>query len=112
MTPKLRVLYQRKKGRDLFDLDYALRQGKLNSPQVLASFIHYVHRQGLRITAGQFRINMQEKMTDPRFGADIIPLIRAGIDFAIDEAYIRVEEQLLCHLDAAWSQIPVLVTNS
>ncbi len=110
MGTKLRALYQRKKGRDLFDLDYALRQGELNSPQVLASFIHYVHRQGLRITAGQYRANMQEKMRDPRFGADITPLLRAGIDFAFDEALERVEEQLLRHLDAAWSRIgePVL----
>lgn len=105
MGTKLRALYQRKKGRDLFDLDYALRVGTLDCPQVLASFIHYVTQQGLRITAGQYRANMQEKMTDTRFGADITPLLRAGIDFAIDEALVRVEEQLLRHLDVAWSRI-------
>ena len=49
-------------------------------------------------------------MTDSRFGADITPLLRVGIDFAIDEALERIEEQLLCHLDAAWSQIPVLAS--
>ena len=71
-------------------------------PRVLASFIHYVHQQGFRITAGQYRTNMQEKMTDPRFGADITPLLRVGINFAVDKALVRIEEQLFRHLDAAW----------
>jgi len=109
MGTKLRALYQRKKGRDLFDLDYALRLGALDCPQVLASFIHYVHQQGLRITAGEYRANMQVKMTDPRFGADIASLLREGIDFILDDALARVEDQLLHHLDAAWSRVATTV---
>jgi predicted nucleotidyltransferase component of viral defense system len=102
---KLRALYQRKKGRDLFDVDYAMRQGEVDGQRVLTAFMHYVSRQGLRITTGQYQANLREKMTDPRFGADIAPLLRDGIAFSLDEALARVEEQFLRHLDAAWSQV-------
>jgi len=105
MGTKFRALYQRKKGRDLFDLDFALRNGNLDCRRVLTAFIHYMQQQGVRITTRQYRANLKEKMADPRFGADIAPLLRAGIAFSIDEALEHVEDQLLQHLDAVWSQI-------
>lgn len=71
---------------------------------MLKAFTYYIQQQGARITAKQFRANLKEKMTDPRFGADITPLLRDGMMFSIDEALTHVENQLVQHLDAAWSQ--------
>jgi len=105
MGTKFRALYQRKKGRDLFDIDFALRHGNLDCQRVLTAFTHYMQQQGARITARQYRANLKEKVADPRFGADIAPLLRNGVDFSIDDALARVEDQLLQHLDAAWSQM-------
>lgn len=66
------------------------------------AFVHYLRQQELRITARQYRVNLKEKLADPRFGADISPLLRTGITFSIEDALENVEDQLLQHLDAAW----------
>ena len=99
---KLRALYQRKKGRDLFDLDYALRRGDIDWQQVLMVFIHYLRQQGLRVTAKQFRANMREKISDPRFAGDILPLLRNSITFTLEDAMVRLENQVMSQIDAAW----------
>ncbi|MEI7832448.1 MAG: nucleotidyl transferase AbiEii/AbiGii toxin family protein [bacterium] len=99
---KLRALYQRKKGRDLFDLDYALRVSTVDKHAVAAMFVEYVRNQGLRITASQFRQNLREKISDHQFGTDIITLLRPDITFDIDQAYERVEAAYISKLDAAW----------
>ncbi len=104
---KLRALYQRKKGRDLFDLDYALRVSAIDTQAVAAAFVEYVGNQGLQITAAQFRQNMQDKLADRQFGMDILPLLRTDTSFALDEAYNRVEEAFISQLDAAWAMVRV-----
>ena len=99
---KLRALFQRNKGRDLFDLDYALRQKPLVCDRIADSFVHYVSMQNLKITAKQFRNNLAEKQTDPSFGTDVLPLLRPEIPFNIHEALERIDVQLLSLLDGAW----------
>ncbi|HOF87438.1 MAG TPA: nucleotidyl transferase AbiEii/AbiGii toxin family protein [Armatimonadota bacterium] len=99
---KMRALYQRCKGRDLFDLDYALRSGKAHPAHILAAFVRYVSRQGLRITAAMFRANLQEKLAAPRFADDISPLLRDSVTFTLADAVERLEADLLSRLDAAW----------
>jgi predicted nucleotidyltransferase component of viral defense system len=47
---KLRALYQRKKGRDLFDLWYALSQGKANPDTLVACFDRYMIEGGHAVT--------------------------------------------------------------
>lgn len=99
---KLRALYQRKKGRDLFDLDYAMRVCTIDSQAVVDAFVEYVSNQRLQITALQFRQNLHEKLADHQFGMDIMPLLRPDMAFDLDDAYVRVEEAFLAKLDAAW----------
>lgn len=101
---KLRALYQRKKGRDLFDLDYALRTSTVDVQSVAAAFVEYVGNQGLRITTAQFRQNLLEKISDRQFGTDIIPLLRPNIPFDLTKAYARVDDAFISILDAAWNQ--------
>jgi predicted nucleotidyltransferase component of viral defense system len=103
---KLRALYQRKKGRDLFDLDYALRVSNLDSQKVVTAFVEYVSNQGLRITASQFRQNLIVKQADSQFREDIIPLLRPEISFNINQALAQIEETFISKIDATWKKLP------
>lgn len=101
---KLRALYQRKKGRDLFDLDYALKQIAPDEAVIVDNCVAYLFAQGHRVSTREFRMNIQAKQMDREFRNDVIPLLRHGIDFDIDGAVSRVDTGLICHLDTAWSR--------
>lgn len=47
---KLRALYQRRKGRDLFDLAIALQRGGVDAERVVAAFLQYMERGGHEIS--------------------------------------------------------------
>jgi predicted nucleotidyltransferase component of viral defense system len=51
---KLRALYQRKPGRDLFDLAVALKYSAVDPHRVVAAFTEYMRREGESITRAQF----------------------------------------------------------
>ena len=72
---KLRALYQRKKGRDLFDLAVALEKPVVDPARIVAAFVEYMERGGHHITRALFEQNFQEKLHDPQFNADIGPLL-------------------------------------
>lgn len=99
---KLRALFQRNKGRDLFDLDYALRQRSVSCDKIVNSFVHYVSMQRRKITAKQFRLNLAQKQKDPVFGTDVLPFLRPGVQFDIGDALKRIDSLLISPLDAAW----------
>ena len=99
---KLRALYQRKKGRDLFDLDYALTQMALDETMIVETCVAYLAAQGNRVSTKEFRANLHAKQVDREFREDIRPLLRDGIAFEIDEAVTRIDQYLIQHLDAAW----------
>ena len=101
---KLRALYQRKKGRDLFDLDYALTQMTLNETGIVDACVAYLAAQGNRVSTNEFRANLHAKQIDREFREDIRPLLRDGIPFDIDEAVARVDQRLIQYLDAAWTR--------
>lgn len=100
---KLRALYQRRKGRDLFDLDYALKHSDVDPEQIVAMFVRYVTASGLRISTSEFMSNLEQKRDDRQFCQDIVPLLRAGIDYDVDEAVARVSGELLARIDSAWT---------
>ncbi len=75
---KLRTLYQRRKGRDLFDIAHALRTATVNADRIVDAFTYYVQHQGLRITRSAFITNLEEKLENPVFTADMTPLLRMG----------------------------------
>jgi predicted nucleotidyltransferase component of viral defense system len=95
---KLRALYQRKKGRDLFDLWYAIQRGEVTPAVLLACFDRYMQEEGHAVTRAQFEANLNAKRDDPAFRADVAPMLRAGIDWDFDTAMQCVLEQLIAHL--------------
>ena len=56
---KLRALYQRKKGRDLFDLCYALRSGVVEHKTIVECFMQYVKREGNLISSVLYILILQ-----------------------------------------------------
>ena len=78
---KLRALYQRKKGRDLFDLWLGLARGFIDPEQVIACFQQYMQREGHTVTRKQFEHNLNEKQLDTGFLNDIRPLLRSDIEY-------------------------------
>jgi predicted nucleotidyltransferase component of viral defense system len=60
---KLRALLQRRKSRDLFDLNEGLTQLQLDPSMVIAAFEHYLAAQGAKITRAQAEEFMLSKLT-------------------------------------------------
>jgi len=74
---KLRALYQRKKGRDLFDLQLAIGSGKLDTSRVMRCYQKYMEFVVETIpTYKQYVQNMEQKMNDVDFLNDMNILIR------------------------------------
>ncbi len=81
---KVRALYQRKKGRDLFDLWKAFTCTRWSPEQIIRCFLKYMEHEGhRRVTRAEFEKNLSEKFDDTRFIEDIGPLLMkdSGYDF-------------------------------
>lgn len=72
---KLRALYQRKQGRDIFDLWAASRRSSVDESRIVDCFQRYLDHDGLRVSRAEFEANLQGKLSDPDFGRDIEPLL-------------------------------------
>ena len=73
---KLRALYQRRKGRDLFDLVASHNSSSLlNWDHIIKCFNVYMEKEGKRVTRAEFEENMYYKLQDPFFLNDITPLL-------------------------------------
>ena len=95
---KLRALYQRKKGRDLFDLWLCLREGIADPQEVVACFCRYMEHEKRRITRAEFEMNLCAKANDPAFLNDLSPLLAEGIQYDPAEAVAHVIEALIQRL--------------
>jgi predicted nucleotidyltransferase component of viral defense system len=101
LATKLRALYQRKKGRDLFDLWYALDREAADPERVIGCFDRYMMEGGSSVSRAMFEENLTRKLGDPVFRADMTPLLRAGVDWDIDRAGEIVQKKLVDRLPGA-----------
>lgn len=92
---KLRALYQRKKGRDLFDLAIALKKSDTNPDRVITAFSRYMQHGGHTVSRTRFEQNFETKMHDSQFLADIRPLLASGYEWNMDGAAKTVKTQLI-----------------
>ncbi|HDR51618.1 MAG TPA: nucleotidyl transferase AbiEii/AbiGii toxin family protein [Mariniphaga anaerophila] len=96
---KLRALYQRKKGRDLFDLWYALVNLDLDVKKITDTFKAYMNFvTGKPPTQKQFRLNLEEKRSDTEFINDTNGLFRPEIKYNVEEAFYLIEEKLIAKI--------------
>lgn len=94
---KLRALYQRRKGRDLFDMATAISQGGVDPQRIVAAFSRYMAEGGHHITRAVFEENLSAKLGDSRFLSDIPALLAEGHDWNVDAAAALIK-QTLCPL--------------
>lgn len=98
---KLRALYQRKKGRDLFDLALALKQEGVSPARVVEAFSKYMAAEEASISRALFEQNLHAKKSDPVFTADMTPLLATGQTWTFDDAYGLVLRELIERLPGA-----------
>ena len=93
----MRALYQRRKGRDLYDLSTAFDHfSTLDPNQIVYAFQKYMNHQNIQITKNQFEENLNQKLSDEAFLQDIDPLLseRANPFDPHKEAY-RIKNELI-----------------
>ncbi len=95
---KLRALYQRKKGRDLFDLWHALSTHDLDDDKIVECFIRYMDHSGAMASRSEFEANLTAKMLDGVFTRDIGPLLADARGYDADSAAQIVSARLVAKL--------------
>ena len=103
LASKLRALYQRNKGRDLFDLVVALGDGRSDPQRIVETFRSYMAAENYPITRAMFEQNLDGKLRDPDFGSDMSGLLAVGRQWDVIAAARVVAEKLLSRLPGqAW----------
>lgn len=93
---KLRALYQRRKGRDLYDLYKALTHTSLDKKALINCFRKYmIFSVGEVPSQKEFLKNMELKMKHPEFIADILTLLRPDEKYDQEVAYELVKTELI-----------------
>ncbi len=95
---KLRALYQRRKGRDLFDMAFALQRTEIDIPTLIRCFQRYMTEGGHAVSRAQFEANLLEKSRDADFRTDTRALLGPTIPWDFDEAMRLVRERVVAHL--------------
>ena len=96
---KLRALYQRRKGRDLYDLWLGLTKGRADPTQIVESFKKYMNEEGHKISQKDYRANLSEKMKKKDFLGDTNSLLRTEVQYDPQAAYTMIDERILQLLD-------------
>lgn len=87
MATKLRALFQRRKGRDLFDVAYVFGNSMADLELTISLFQKYCERDGTYITGPQFHKNMLEKRDNERFRSEMQKLLPELTQWNFDEAF-------------------------
>ena len=98
---KLRALYQRRKGRDLYDLYKVLTKANVNVDNVIRCYREYMaffvdHSP----TYKEYVLNMEEKMQDDEFLGDTKNLLRSDDTFDPIHGYEIVKSNLIDHIQS------------
>ena len=96
MGTKLRALFQRKKGRDLFDMFLGLKTQECDKEKILECYRQYMEFVVERVPSyKEYVQNMEEKMQDEEFLTDVLPLLRPEVHFNPEEAYTLLYNSLI-----------------
>lgn len=92
---KMRALYQRRKGRDLFDIWFAITQTDVDLNKIIDAFKFYLKEESNSVTNKEFLDNLEKKISDQDFINDMEGLLRPGLNYKINEAYEFVRIKLM-----------------
>jgi predicted nucleotidyltransferase component of viral defense system len=95
IATKLRALYQRRKGRDLFDLWYVFKQNLVNFDRVIEIFKQYCAQEKVHITRKLFQQNMELKRMNKDFQTDMQVLLPHQTEWNFEEAFEIVQRHII-----------------
>lgn len=98
IATKLRALYQRRKGRDLFDVWYVTKQGLINLDNVLNIFNKYCSNDDINISKKEFEKSLALKKSHPDFQSDMNVLLPVELKWDFEQAYQFVIENVIRRL--------------
>lgn len=103
MGTKLRALYQRRKGRDLFDLWYVLDKNLVDAKSIVSIFEQYCKHNGDIITRAMFEKSMFVKKNHNDFMLDMEPLLTHELNWSFEKAVLLVEQDIISKIPGdAW----------
>ena len=94
---KMRAMFQRKRGRDLFDLYWALTKSPtpVDPAAIIASFEHYLKQEGTKAGRAEFIGILEDHLKDRGFCSDMQALLRTDIAYDPQAAGKHVKTHLL-----------------
>ena len=94
---KMRALFQRRRGRDLFDLYWALTLAKppVDPAAIIESFQHYLRQEDSSAGRAEFVGILQSHLADRGFCSDMNQLLRVGAEYDPQKAGAYVKARLL-----------------
>jgi predicted nucleotidyltransferase component of viral defense system len=95
MATKLRALYQRRKGRDLFDVWLVFSKNLADVDKTIKIFQHYCKNDDIIISKDLFLKNMEIKRSNKDFQVDMNALFADKDQWSFDDAYMYVIENLI-----------------
>jgi len=98
MATKLRALYQRRKGRDLFDIWYLVNRKIINLDRVFDIFFKYNVYNNVKISREDFLKNMELKKSHRDFNIDMNVLLNSQLDWNFDKAYQFVMDNVISRI--------------
>lgn len=98
IATKLRALYQRRKGRDLFDLWFVASQNLINLDRVIDIFSKYCANDNVIITGDEFIKNLEVKKHNQDFKLDMDFLLPLHRNWDYEEAYQFVLDNVISRL--------------
>src|SRR3989338_818625 len=87
MATKLRALYQRRKGRDLFDVWYVTKQELIDLNRVFEIYSKYCANDNTHIRGEDFLKNLALKKNHPDFQSDMSSLLPIELNWSFEESY-------------------------
>ena len=99
LATKTRALYQRRKGRDLFDLWLGITEAMSDPSRIIQILNIYLEKEGTIINSKDFEKNLQEKMKHPGFISDLKPLLAADIVYDAQAAHTLIRDRIISRMD-------------
>lgn len=105
MGTKLRALYQRRKGRDLFDLWYVLDKKLVSVENIITIFERYCQHNSDIITRAMFEKNISLKKKHNDFLLDMKSLLTPEVNWDFEQAIFLVEQEIISRISGdPWQQ--------
>jgi predicted nucleotidyltransferase component of viral defense system len=94
---KLRALYQRKKGRDLYDLFKSIKtNSSISKEKIIQAYQSYMKYEATGIpSGGSYLKNLEAKINDPEFLGDTTALLRPDETYDPKEGFNLVKNELI-----------------